>query len=184
MHPISHHPSNRRAMTLIEIVVASALLVLVAAGMMDLAVRVMREQAHSSRQGALDAETAQVIEALTRDLARAKQVRDFAPARTSHEPRQRVLSLLVDLPQPGGQVHEQTVEYALEGSRVLRSHATGSKEKNAWGTAQVLARNATRFVLERHGALLHVEVVCSSGPADETIQSALKTDFFMEEAAK
>jgi len=211
---------------LIEMMIASALLMLAAAGMMDIAVRVMREQARCSRQGALDSEAALVIEALVRDLSRARKVVEVsaagsaagsavlpserpdtsdqsdrsdtsdklekpnqsedrkAPEKTGQTAKARieVLSLLVDLPGPDGKTVETPVEYRLEGTRILRNDAPA--KENSRAGAQVLAGDVERFVVERRGALLHVEVVCSSQTRAQRFESALKTDFHVGDLVK
>ena len=166
----TNHTSTRRGVTLIEVMIASALLVLAAAGMMDIAVRVMREHARCSRQDVLDSETALVIEALVRDLSRARK----AGAASASG---KVLSLLVNLPGPGAKAVETPVEYALDGTRILRTNAPS--KTRSWDGAQVLAVNASRFVVERRGNLLRVEVICSSETRAERFESVRKTDFYV-----
>ena len=66
--------SRRRATTLIEVIIASAFVLLIATGAMELSIRVMREHATVSRQGELDSESMLVLQAVMHDLTAAQRI--------------------------------------------------------------------------------------------------------------
>jgi len=155
--------SRRRATSLIEVIIASAFVLLIATGAMELSIRVMREHATVSRQGELDSESMLVLQAVMHDLTAAQRIETASTSAT--------LSLRTK--DATGKTWD--VQYSLRDERIERSivESSGGQKIN-----QVLAGHASEFAVERKGSLLHVVVNTKGSAMRQEMESRLETDFY------